>query len=95
MYEVHEKWRVGYEAYYKSSQLRNDLSKTPNFWTMGLMAMRTFAKISVYANFENFTDTKQSNYQSMIQAPHNNPSFTDLWAPTDGFVFNAGVLIKL
>lgn len=95
MYEVHEKWRVGYEAYYKSSQFRNDLSITPNYWTMGLMAMRTFDKVSVYANFENFTDTKQSNFQSMIQAPHNNPSFTDLWAPTDGFVFNAGILIKL
>ena len=95
MYEVHDKLRIGYEAYYKSSQYRNDLSRTPNFWTMGLMAMRTFNKISVYANFENFTDTKQSNYQSMIKAPHNNPSFTDLWAPTDGFVFNAGILIKL
>lgn len=95
MYEVHDKYRIGYEVYYKSSQVRNDLSKTPDFWTMGLMAMRTFDKISVYANFENFTDTKQSNYQSMIKAPHNNPSFTDLWAPTDGFVFNAGILIKL
>ncbi|WP_347174338.1 TonB-dependent receptor [Polaribacter uvawellassae] len=95
MYEVHDKWRIGYEAYYKSSQFRNDLSKTPNFWTMGLMAMRTFNTISLYANFENFTDTKQSNYESMVKAPHNNPSLTDLWAPTDGFVFNAGILIKL
>ncbi len=95
MYEVHDKWRIGYEAYYKSSQVRNDLSTTPNFWTMGLMAMRTYNTISLYANFENFTDTKQSNYESMVKAPHNNPSLTDLWAPTDGFVFNAGLLIKL
>lgn len=95
MYEVHEKWRVGYEAYYKSSQFRNNGTETPNYWTMGLMAMRTFNTISVYANFENFTDTKQSNYQSMIEEPHSNPSFTDIWAPTDGFIFNAGVLIKL
>ena len=95
MYEVHNKWRIGYEAYYKSSQLRNDLTTTPNFWTMGFMVMRTFGKISIYTNFENFTDTKQQNYQSMVQAPHNNPSFTDIWAPTDGFVFNAGILVKL
>ncbi len=95
MYEIHEKWRVGYEAYYKSSQFRNNGSETPYYWTMGLMAMRTFNAISVYANFENFTDTKQSNYQSMIEEPHKNPSFTDIWAPTDGFVFNAGILIKL
>ena len=95
MYEVHDKWRIGYEAYYKSSQLRNNLTTTPNYWTMGFMAMRTFGKVSLYANFENFTDTKQQNYQSMVTAPHNNPSFTDIWAPTDGFVFNAGILVKL
>ena len=95
MYEVHNKWRIGYEAYYKSSQLRNDLTKTPNYWTMGFMVMRTFKKVSLYCNFENFTDTKQQNYQSMINTPHNNPSFTEIWAPTDGFIFNTGVLIKL
>ena len=95
MYEVHDKWRIGYEAYYKSSQIRNNQTETPNFWTMGFMVMRTFNKISVYTNFENFTDTKQSNYQSMVEAPHTNPTFTDIWAPTDGFVFNTGILIKL
>ena len=95
MYEVHDKWRIGYEAYYKSSQLRSNLTETPDFWTMGFMVMRTFKNISVYANFENFTDTKQQNYQSMIEAPHNNPTFTDIWAPTDGYIFNAGILFKL
>ncbi|WP_338056309.1 TonB-dependent receptor plug domain-containing protein [Tenacibaculum bernardetii] len=95
MYEVHDKWRIGYEAYYKSSQLRNDLTATPNYWTMGFMVMRTFGKVSLYTNFENFTDTKQQNSQSMVKPPHNNPTFTDIWAPTDGFVFNTGILIKL
>ena len=62
---------------------------------MGFMAMRTFGRFSIYTNFENFTDTKQQNYQSMVIPPHNNPSFTDIWAPTDGFIFNTGVLFKL
>lgn len=95
MYEVHDKWRIGYEAYYKSSQLRNNLTETPDYWTMGFMLMRTFGKVSLYANFENFTDTKQQNYQSMVMPPHNDPTFTDIWAPTDGFIFNTGILIKL
>ncbi|QOD61451.1 TonB-dependent receptor [Polaribacter haliotis] len=95
MYEVHDAWRIGYEAYYKSSQFRNNRTETPNYWTMGFMVMKTFKNISLYANFENFTDTKQQNYQSMIEAPHNNPTFTDIWAPTDGFIFNTGILIKL
>jgi len=62
---------------------------------MGFMVMKTIDKMSLYVNFENFTDTKQQNYQSMIKGPHNNPSFTDIWAPTDGFVLNTGILIKL
>ncbi len=95
MYEVHNNWRIGYEAYYKSSQLRTDLSKTPNFWTMGFMIMKTYKNINIYANFENFADTKQQNYQTMIMPPHNNPTFTDIWAPTDGFIFNTGILIEL
>lgn len=95
MYEVEDKWRIGYEAYYKSSQVRTDSTITPNFWTMGFMIMRTFNKLSVYANFENFTDTKQSNYQSMTLGLHPNPTFVNIWAPTDGFVFNGGILIKL
>lgn len=95
MYEVEDSWKIGYEAYYKSSQLRNDFTETPHFWTMGFMVMKTFDKISLYANFENFTDTKQQNYQAMFETPHNNPTFTDIWAPTDGFIFNTGILIKL
>jgi len=95
MYEVHDNWRIGYEAYYKSSQIRNDLTETPNFWIMGIMAMKTFDKVSLYANFENFTNTRQSNYQSMVTPPNTNPSLTDIWGPTDGFVLNAGILLKL
>lgn len=95
MYEVENNWRIGYEGYYKGSQLRNNVSKTPNFWTMGFMVMKTIDKITLYVNFENFTDTKQQNYQSMLEGPHNDPRFTDIWAPTDGFVLNTGILIKL
>lgn len=95
MYEEHGKWRIGYETYYKSSQFRNNRSSTPSYWTMGFMAMRTLGIFSLYVNFENFTDVKQQNYQSMTEGKHNNPGFTDIWAPTDGFVFNTGILIEL
>jgi len=95
MYEVENNWRIGYEAYYKGSQLKNNGDQTPSFWTMGFMVMKTIDKITLYVNFENFTDTKQQNYQSMIEGPHNDPTFTDIWAPTDGFVLNTGILIKL
>ena len=50
MYEVENNWRIGYEAYYKGSQLRNNGAKTPSFWTMGFMVMKTIDKITLYVN---------------------------------------------
>ncbi len=94
MFEQDEKWRIGYEVYYTGKQFRSDYSETQDYWVMGLMAMREFEHISLFINFENFTDTRQSRYQSMITPPNTNPSFTEVWAPTDGFVANIGLIIK-
>ncbi|GAB4251795.1 MAG: hypothetical protein Kow0079_06050 [Vicingaceae bacterium] len=94
MFEQENKWRIGYELYYIGQQFRSDYSKTHDYWMMGFMVLREFKHISVFVNFENFTDTRQSRYQSMITPPHSNPTFTEIWAPTDGFVANIGLKIK-
>ncbi len=95
MYEVEEKWRVGYELYYIAHQYRSDYSRTDDYWMMGFMAMREFKRLSVFINFENFTDTRQSRFQSMYEPPATNPTQTEIWAPTDGFVANGGFLFNL
>ena len=95
MYEVEDKWRIGYEAYYKGSQFRNDRSQTSDFWIMGFMIMRTLNKVSIYVNFENFTDTRQHKLEDFDINLHFKPNFPDLWAPTDGQVINAGVILEL
>lgn len=95
MYEEEDNWRVGIEAYYTGQQFRSDYSQTRDYWVVGLMGMKKFDHLTVFLNFENFTDTRQSRYQSMIVAPNTNPSGTEIWAPTDGFVANAGIIIKL
>jgi outer membrane receptor for ferrienterochelin and colicins len=95
MYEQEHKWRIGYEIYYIGQQFRSDYSQTRDYWMMGFMALREFKLMSIFINFENFTDTRQSRYQSMITPPNSDPTFTEIWAPTDGFVANAGLIIKL
>ncbi len=95
MFEQEDKWRIGYEVYYISNQFRSDYTKTRDYWMMGFMVMRQLKHLSVFVNFENFTDARQSRYQNMITPPHSSPTFTEIWAPTDGFVANAGVIIKL
>jgi len=59
------------------------------------MAEKVFGKISVFINAENFTDTRQSRYKSVVNGPHNNPTFDDIWTHTEGRTFNAGVKLKL
>ena len=95
MFEQEEKWRIGYEIYYTGEQIRTDYTKTQDYVIMGFMLMRQFERLSLFLNFENFTDTRQSRYQSMIIAPDTDPSSTDIWAPTDGIVVNGGLIFKL
>jgi len=95
MYEVEEKWRIGYEVYYTGEQLLSDNSKTRDYWMMGFMVMREFERLSLFINFENFTDARQSRYQDMVLPPHSDPTFTEIWAPTDGFVANGGFILRL
>lgn len=40
MYE-NEKWRIGYETYYTGKQLLFNGTETTDFFTMGLLVMKT------------------------------------------------------
>ena len=42
---------------------------------------------------ENFTDVRQSNAGDVLT--NGSPQFTEVWAPLDGYFFNAGLKIKL
>ena len=93
MYES-EKWRIGYETYYTGKQLLSNGMETTDFFTMGLLAMRNFKWGSTFVNFENFTDRRQSRFSPLVLPPHENPTFPEIYAPTDGFIFSVGVILK-
>ncbi len=93
MYES-EKWRVGYETYYTGKQFLSNGKETTDFVTMGLLLMRNFKFGSAFVNFENFTDRRQSRFSPLVLPPHENPEFPEIYAPTDGFIFSIGVIIK-
>ena len=94
-YEVEGKWSIGYELYYTGSQFDEMYDAKSEFWTMGFMVMRFFENFSLFINFENFTNVIQSDYEPLVLPPTNNPTFPDIWAPTDGFVFNGGIKIEI
>ncbi|WP_406843471.1 TonB-dependent receptor plug domain-containing protein [Flavobacterium soyae] len=95
MYEVEDKWKAGLEAYYYSPQKLNDGTTGREYWIFGFMVEKLWENFSVYANFENFTDTRQTKFGSIYSGTITNPVFKDIYAPLDGFVVNAGIKIKI
>ncbi|WP_425077864.1 TonB-dependent receptor [Psychroserpens sp. S379A] len=93
MYES-EKWRIGYETFYTGKQFLSNGTETTDFVTMGLLLMRNFKFCSAFVNFENFTDRRQSRFSPLVLPPHENPEFPEIYAPTDGFIFSVGIIIK-
>ena len=95
IYEKEGIIKLGLEAYYTSPQYLYNGLKTEDFWECGFMAEKPFKHISLFINFENFTDTRQSRFKPVVSGPHQNPLFDDIWTHTEGFVVNGGVKVRL
>ncbi|GAA4310989.1 TonB-dependent receptor [Mucilaginibacter gynuensis] len=95
MFEVENQWKIGAEAYFFSKQKLNDGSTGNSYWTAGLMAERIWERFSIFINFENLTDTRQTKFGSIYTGSISNPTFKDIYAPLDGFVVNGGVKFRL
>jgi len=95
MYEKHNNFKLGFEGYYSDKQYLSNGTKTPNFIELGFLAEKTWKKLTVFINFENFTDERQSNYKRVVNAPNTNPTFDEIWNHTEGRVINGGIKIKL
>lgn len=95
MYEIEGKLKMGLEAYYFSPQKLNDGATGKQYWLMGFMAEKIWGNFSVFINFENLTDVRQTKFDSIYTGTITNPTFKDIYAPVDGFVVNGGIKIKL
>ena len=95
MYELEDKWKIGLEAYYYSKQYLSDGTTGRSFWTMGFMAEKLWEHFSLFVNFENFTDTRQTRFDTIYTGTITHPVFRDIYAPLDGFIVNGGIKLKL
>lgn len=94
MYEVEDKWKIGLEAYYFSPQKLGDGMKGKQYVVCGFMIEKIWERFSLYANFENFTDRRQTRFDTIYTGSISNPVFRDIYAPLDGFVMNGGIKIR-
>jgi len=95
VYEIEGKLKAGFEAYYYSQQKLNDGATGKAYWLTGFMIEKLWKYFSIFANFENFTDTRQTKFDTIYTGTITNPVFRDIYAPVDGFVLNGGFKIKL
>jgi iron complex outermembrane receptor protein len=95
MYEKEEKLKIGLEAYYFSPQRLSDGTTGKSYWISGLMAEKLWKKFSLFLNFENIFDARQTRFDTIYTGAISDPVFRDIYAPVDGFVINGGVKINL
>jgi iron complex outermembrane receptor protein/outer membrane receptor for ferrienterochelin and colicins len=94
LFERESNFKTGFEAYYSSSQFLSDGFRTKPFWTLGIFGEKTFGKYSLFINFENITDTRQSRFTQVVFPPHQMPTFAEIYTHTEGRVINGGIKIR-
>ena len=96
MYEKHGNFWIGLEAYYFSPQKLLDGSTGKSYWIMGIMSEKKIGKyFSLFLNFENMLDTRQTRFDTIYTGNISDPQFRDIYAPVDGFVINGGFKLSL
>jgi len=91
MYQIEHKLKLGLEAYHFSKQRLSDGKFGKPYWITGFMAEKQWKNFSVFINFENFTNTRQTKFDTIYTGTIDNPVFRDIYAPVDGFVVNGGI----
>jgi outer membrane receptor for ferrienterochelin and colicins len=94
LFEREANFKAGVEAYYTSSQVLTDRFRTRPYWVFGAFGEKTFGNYSLFINAENFTDTRQSRFTTVVFPPHQSPTFAEIYTHTEGRIFNGGVKVK-
>ncbi len=88
--------KAGLEGYFSDWQYLTNGSRSPSFWDVGAMVEKRFRKVAVFINAENFLDARQNRIKSVVNGPHTDPSFDDIWSyHPEGRVLSAGLKLKL
>lgn len=99
MWEQHGRGRIGLEAYYTGRQTLDDnpyRTRSKRYVELGALAEMTLGKVSLFVNLENILNVRQTRTDPILlpaRAPDGRWT-VDAWAPTDGFVANAGMRFR-
>lgn len=100
MWEEHDRGRVGLEVYYTGVQELDDSpyrTRSKPYFEVGFLAEMAVGKSRVFVNAENIFGTRQTRYDPLLRPSRASDGrwTVDAWAPTEGFVVNGGVRLRL
>lgn len=95
MLEEHDSYRIGFEAYVTGSQRLSSNDETDPYVILGFMVEKAWDQLSLFLNFENFTDTRMKSRDKIWAGSMSHPDLnTNLYAPIDGIVINGGIKLR-
>lgn len=95
IYEIDDFLMIGLENYYYSEQRLSNGNKSKPYVLNGLMIEKLWEQFSLYINFENFRDIRQSRFEDIYYGSGTSYNSTDIYMPLDGFIINGGIKIRL
>ena len=99
VWERHGRGRIGIEAYYTGEQALEDnpfRSESRPYLHVGILGEIAIGRLRLFANAENILGIRQTRYDPLL-LPQRLPDgrwTVDVWAPTEGFILNAGVRLR-
>ncbi|HEX8455303.1 MAG TPA: TonB-dependent receptor [Longimicrobium sp.] len=100
MWESEDAGRVGVEFYYTGRQALEDnpfRTESRPYLVLGLLAERRIGHARAFINLENLLDVRQTRFDPLVLPARSAEGrwTTDVWAPLEGRVINAGVRLDL
>jgi iron complex outermembrane receptor protein len=99
VWERHGRGRLGVEAYYTGKQpLEDNPYRTGSrpYLHVGILSEIAVGRARLFANAENILGVRQTRYDPLL-LPQRLPDgrwTVDVWAPTEGFILNAGLRLR-
>jgi outer membrane receptor for ferrienterochelin and colicins len=99
-WEVEGEGRAGLELYFTGAQELEEnpyRTRSEPYLIVGALVERRLGRARVFVNAENLLDVRQTDHDPLLLAAPGRGGrlTTDVWAPLDGRVFNAGVRLQL
>jgi iron complex outermembrane receptor protein len=99
VWEKHGKGRIGVEAYYTGEQALEDnpyRTESRPYLHVGILGEIAVGGVRLFANAENILGVRQTRYDPLLrpQRLRDGRWTVEVWAPTEGFVLNAGVRLR-